>query len=89
MIDPAAAKHAKRLLTVPEEAKVLQDAVTDVLESATMRVASRDLAHAESDSQYADMRLLTEFRGRSYSLYAFVIPFGICQGSRDSTRTDG
>jgi hypothetical protein len=30
MIDPAAPKHAKRLITVPEEAKVLQDAVTDV-----------------------------------------------------------
>jgi DNA invertase Pin-like site-specific DNA recombinase len=32
MIDPAAPKHAKRLITVPEEAKVLQDAVTDVLD---------------------------------------------------------
>lgn len=30
MIDPSAPKHAKRLITVPEEAKVLQDAVTDV-----------------------------------------------------------
>jgi len=32
MINPSAPKHAKRLLTVPEEAKVLQDAVTDVLD---------------------------------------------------------
>jgi hypothetical protein len=32
MIDPSAPKHAERLLTVPEEAKVLQDAVTDVLD---------------------------------------------------------
>jgi hypothetical protein len=32
MIDPSAPKHAKRLLTVPEEVKVLQDAVTDVLD---------------------------------------------------------
>ena len=32
MIDPSAPKHAKRLLTVPEEAKVLQDAITDVLD---------------------------------------------------------
>ena len=32
MIDPSAPKHAKRLITVPEEAKVLQDAVTDVLD---------------------------------------------------------
>jgi hypothetical protein len=30
MIDPSAPKHAKRLITVPEEAKVLQDAATDV-----------------------------------------------------------
>ena len=86
---PGRAQAAKRLLTVPEEAKLLQDAVTDVLKSATMGVASRDLAHAESDSQYADMRLLTEFRGRSYSSFALGVPFGICQGSRDSTRTDG
>jgi hypothetical protein len=86
---PGRAQAAKRLLTVPEEAKVLQDAVTEVLRSATMRVASRDLAHAESDNRYADMRLPTEFRGRSYSLYALGVPFGICQGSRDSTRTDG
>jgi hypothetical protein len=35
------------------------------------------------------MRLLTAFRGRSYSLYALGVRFGICQGSRDSTRTDG
>ncbi len=32
MIDPSASKHAERLLTVPGEAKVLQDAVTDVLD---------------------------------------------------------
>jgi hypothetical protein len=56
---PGRAQAAKRLLTVPEEAKLLQDAVTDVLKSATMGVASRDLAHAERDNQSA------RFRGRS------------------------
>jgi hypothetical protein len=32
MIDPSAPKHVKRLITVPEEASVLQDAVADVLD---------------------------------------------------------
>jgi hypothetical protein len=67
MIDPSAPEHAGRLLTVPEEAKVLQDAVTDVLDRASRGA-----------------------RGRSYAtLYALGVPFGIGQGSRDSTRTDG
>lgn len=35
MADPAAPRHAKRLITIPEEAKVLQDAVTDVLDRAS------------------------------------------------------
>jgi hypothetical protein len=85
MIDPGRAQARQAAVTVPEEAKVLQDAVTDVLESVTMRVASRDLAHAERDNQSA------KFRGRSYSasLYALSVAFGIGQGSRDSTRTDG
>jgi Recombinase len=44
MIDPAAPKHAKRLLTVPEEAKVLQDAVTDVLDRGiSLRAVAADL----------------------------------------------
>jgi hypothetical protein len=44
MIDPAAAKHAKRLITVPAEAKVLQDAVTDVLDRGiSMRAVAADL----------------------------------------------
>jgi hypothetical protein len=43
MIDPAAPKHAKRLLTVPEEAKVLQDAVTDVLDRGiSLRAVAAD-----------------------------------------------
>jgi len=44
MIDPAAPKHAKRLITVPEEAKVLQDAVTDVLDRGiSLRAVAADL----------------------------------------------
>jgi DNA invertase Pin-like site-specific DNA recombinase len=44
MADPSAPKHAKRLLTVPEEAKVLQDAVTDVLDRGiSLRAVAADL----------------------------------------------
>jgi site-specific DNA recombinase len=44
MIDPAAPKHAKRLITVPEEAKVLQDAVTDVLDRGiSLRAVAAEL----------------------------------------------
>ncbi len=44
MIDPSAPKHAKRLLTVPEEAKVLQDAMTDVLDRGiSLRAVAADL----------------------------------------------
>ncbi len=44
MADPAAPKHAKRLITVPEEAKVLQDAVTDVLDRGiSLRAVAADL----------------------------------------------
>jgi Recombinase len=44
MIDPAAPRHAKRLITVPEEAKVLQDAVTDVLDRGiSLRAVAADL----------------------------------------------
>ena len=44
MIDPSAPKHAKRLITVPEEAKVLQDAVTDVLDRGiSLRAVAADL----------------------------------------------
>jgi hypothetical protein len=44
MIDPAAPKHVKRLITVPEEAKVLQDAVTDVLDRGiSLRAVAADL----------------------------------------------
>jgi hypothetical protein len=68
MIDPSAPKHAKRLLTVPEEAKLLQDAVTDVLDPR--HLAAREAA-----------------RIRRYTRLA--LPFGIGQGSSDSTRTDG
>lgn len=64
MIDPSAPKHAKRLLAVPEEAKVLQDAVTDVLDRG-ISLRARPL------------------------VYALGVSFGIGQGSRDSTRTDG
>ena len=67
MIDPSAPKHAKRLLAVPEEAKVLQDAVTDVL----------------------DLGISLRARPLYTALYALGVPFGIGQGSRDSTRTDG
>ncbi len=42
--DPAAPKHAKRLITVPAEAKVLQDAVTDVLDRGiSLRAIAADL----------------------------------------------
>ena len=61
------AEHAKRLLTVSEEAKVLQGAVTDVLDRG---ISLREAA-------------------RIRALYARGVPFGIGQGSRDSTRTDG
>jgi hypothetical protein len=67
MIDPSAPKHAKRLLTVPEEAKVLQDAVTDVL----------------------DRGISLRARSLVYGVIRAGVPFGIGQGSRDSTRTDG
>jgi hypothetical protein len=60
-------KHAKRLLTVPEEAKVLQEAVDDVL----------------------DRGISLRARPLVYGVYALYVPFGIGQGSRDSTRTDG
>ena len=44
MIDPAAPRHAKRLITVPAEAKVLQDAVTDVLDRGiSLRAVAADL----------------------------------------------
>ena len=44
MIDPAAPKHAKRLITVPAEAKILQDAVTDVLDRGiSLRAVAADL----------------------------------------------
>ncbi|MBV9450757.1 MAG: recombinase family protein [Streptosporangiaceae bacterium] len=44
MADPAAPKHAKRLITIPEEAKVLQDAVTDVLDRGiSLRAVAADL----------------------------------------------
>ena len=44
MIDPSAPKHAKRLITVPAEAKVLQDAVTDVLDRGiSLRAVAADL----------------------------------------------
>ena len=44
MADPAAPRHAKRLITVPEEAKVLQDAVTDVLDRGiSLRAVAADL----------------------------------------------
>ena len=44
MIDPSAPKHAKRLITVREEAKVLQDAVTDVLDRGiSLRAVAADL----------------------------------------------
>lgn len=66
MIDPSVPRHAKRLLTVPEDAKVLQDAVPDVLDRG-VSLRARPLA-------YGVIR---------------ACPFGIGQGSRDSTRTDG
>jgi site-specific DNA recombinase len=44
MVDLAAPKHAKRLITVPAEAKVLQDAVTDVLDRGiSLRAVAADL----------------------------------------------
>ncbi|MGH3226303.1 MAG: hypothetical protein ACRDPY_47785 [Streptosporangiaceae bacterium] len=44
MIDPPAPKHARWLLTVPAEARVWQDAVTDVLErSISLRAVAADL----------------------------------------------
>jgi len=67
MIDPSAPKHAERLLTVPEEAKVLQDAVSDVL----------------------DRGISLRARPLVYGVIRAWRAFGIGQGSRDSTRTDG
>ena len=81
MADPAAPKHAKRLLTVPEEAKVLQDAVIDVLDRGiSLRAVAADLRNR-------GMRTVT---GKPFSavslrdalLSAHVAGIAICNGAR-------
>ena len=81
MADPAAPRHAKRLLTVPEEAKVLQDAVTDVLDRGiSLRAVAADL-------RQRGMRTVT---GKPFSavslrdamLSAHVAGIATCNGAR-------
>ena len=71
MADPAAPKHAKRLITVPEEAKVLQDAVTDVLDRG---ISLR--AVAVTGKPFSAVSL------RDAMLSAHVAGIAICNGAR-------
>jgi DNA invertase Pin-like site-specific DNA recombinase len=81
MADPSAPRHAKRLLTVPEEAKVLQDAVTDVLDRGiSLRAVAAEL-------RSRGMRTVT---GKPFSavslrdalLASHVAGIAICNGAR-------
>ncbi len=81
MADPSAPKHAKRLITIPEEAKVLQDAVTDVLDwGISLRAVAADL-------RQRGMRTVT---GKPFSAVALrdallashVAGIAICNGAR-------
>lgn len=60
MIDPAAPKHAKRLITVPAEAKVLRDAVTDVLDRASQCARSPPTCASAACKRDDLARLLSE-----------------------------
>jgi DNA invertase Pin-like site-specific DNA recombinase len=81
MADPAAPRHAKRLITIPEEAKVLQDAVTDVLDRGiSLRAVAADLRN----------RGIRTVTGKPFSavslrdalLFSYVAGIATCNGAR-------
>ena len=81
MADPAAPKHAKRLITVPEEAKVLQDAVTDVLDRGiSLRAVAADLR--QRGIRTVTGKPFSAVSLRDAMLAAHVAGIAVCNGAR-------
>jgi site-specific DNA recombinase len=79
--DPAAPKHAKRLITVPEEAKVLQDAVTDVLDRGiSLRAVAAELR--ARGMQTVTGKPFSAVSLRDALLSSHVAGIAVCNGAR-------